>query len=83
MNKDLTQTLLDCKERIANNEKKLAKIEGQLETLQKEMDEKYKCKSIEELEALLKDKLAEFDSKEAEYKKELKGFEDKYGGVLG
>lgn len=82
MNKDLTQTLLDIKERIADNEKKLAKIEGQLESLNKEIIVEYGCKTIEELHTLLKKSEQEVVEKEAEYEKGLKAFEDKYGGVL-
>ena len=83
MNKDLTKTLLDIKERIANNEKKLARIEGQVESIQKDIKEQYNCASIKELEKLLSDKQKELAEKETAYEKELEGFEAKYGGVLG
>lgn len=81
--KDLTKTLIGIKERIASNEKQLAKIEGQLEAVQKEIKEQYACDSIKELQKLLADKEKELADKEAEYEVALKGFQDKYSGVLG
>jgi len=72
------EDLLKMKERIESEKLKKAKLEGQLESLEKELSEKFGCESLEEAENKLKKLEDEIQSETSFIEKSVLKLKEKF-----